>query len=127
MIVRDAKGIKVDGVGNSPGKRHVKSTAPRGGYRPRKQCQDDYGEKTLHEDAKVGNTVKLEDSVNRAKGKETVCKYKWVKKEAPPSPRRPNEKRSRPADNEEGKKEETEEENMMQKRGLVASAFIPLP
>jgi hypothetical protein len=95
-IVRDAKGIKVNGVGNSPGKCHVKSSAPRGGYRPRKKRLDDYGEKTLHEDAKVGNTIKLEDSVNRARGEETVCKDKWVKKEAPPSPRRPNKKRSRP-------------------------------
>jgi hypothetical protein len=63
------------------------------------------------------NTIKLEDSVNRARGEETVYKDKWVKKEAPPSPRRPNEKRSRPTNNEEGKKEETDEENMMQKRG----------
>jgi hypothetical protein len=31
----------------------LKSSALRGGYRPRKQRLDDYGEKTLHEDAKI--------------------------------------------------------------------------
>jgi hypothetical protein len=81
-IVYNAKGIKVDGVGNSPGKRFVKSSA---------SC--DYGEKVLHDDAKVGNRVKLEDSVNRAQGKGIVGSRKWVKKEA--SPQRPNEKRMR--------------------------------
>jgi hypothetical protein len=34
--VRDAKGIKVDNMGNSPRKCHVKSSAACGGYRPRK-------------------------------------------------------------------------------------------
>jgi predicted flap endonuclease-1-like 5' DNA nuclease len=93
-IVRDAKGIKVDGVGNSSGKRHVKSSsASRGGYRPRKQRHDNYGEKVLHDDAKVGNTIKLADSVNRAQGKKIVGSKKWVKKEA--SPQKPNEKRMR--------------------------------
>ena len=67
-IVRNAKGIKVDGVGNSPGKCHVKSSALCGGYRPRKQRLDDYGKKVLRNDAKVGNRVKLEDSVKRAQG-----------------------------------------------------------
>jgi hypothetical protein len=110
-MVWDTKGIKVDGVRNSPGRCHVKSSTPHGGYHPQKQGYDDYGEKALHEDVKVGNTVKLEHSVNRAEGKETVGNQKWVKKEA--SPPRPNEKRTRPteneAENEEGKEEEKEE------------------
>jgi hypothetical protein len=69
----------------------VKSSALCGGYRPRKQRLDNYGQKVLHDDAKVGNKVKLEDSVNRAQGKEIVGSRKWVKKEA--SPQRPNQKR----------------------------------
>jgi hypothetical protein len=56
----------------SPGKCHVKYFAACGGYHPRKQHHDDYGEKILHDDAKAGNRVKLEDSVNRAQGKEIV-------------------------------------------------------
>jgi hypothetical protein len=58
-IVQDAKGINLDGMGNSPGKRHVKSlsSAPHGGYRPRKQRYDDYGEKALHKDAEEGNNT----------------------------------------------------------------------
>jgi hypothetical protein len=105
--VRDAKGIKVDGMGNSPRKCHVKSSAACGGYRPRKHCHDNYGgKKVLHDDAKVGNTVKLEDSVNRAQGKAIVGSKKWVKKEA--SPQRPNEKRMRQPT---GEKEPEEPDN----------------
>jgi hypothetical protein len=123
-IVREAKGIKVDGAGNSPGNCHVKSSARRGGYRPRRQAYDDYGEKLLHADAEVGNTVKLEHSVNRAAGKETVGNQKWIKKEkavnkeekqTEPSPWRPNKKRMQPTETEAENEEEmknNEEVNM---------------
>jgi hypothetical protein len=91
----------------------VKSSAPHGGYHPRKQGYEDYGEKALHEDAKFGNVVKLEHSVNRAEGKETaVGNQKWVKKQEA-SPRRPNEKRTPPTENEtenEDKRKEEKEE-----------------
>jgi hypothetical protein len=81
-IVRDARGIKVDGIGNSPGKCHVKSSssAPHGGYRPRKQGYQLQRE-SPYEDAKVGNTVKLKHLVLRAEAKETVGNQKWIKKE----------------------------------------------
>ncbi len=48
-IVQDARGIKVNSVGNSPGKRHVTSLSsdPRGGYHPQKQRYDDYGKKAI--------------------------------------------------------------------------------
>jgi hypothetical protein len=48
---------------------------------PWTQRLDDYGEKSLHHDAKLGNAVKLEHSVSRAEGKEIVGDQKWIKKE----------------------------------------------
>jgi hypothetical protein len=137
-IVRDAKGIKVDGIRNSPGKHHMKPSAPCGGYHPRKQRNDDYSEKALHKDAEVRNTAKPEHSVNRAEGKSTVNNQKWVKKESEkeqgeeqenavmpkspsqpkrckpkkqtePSPQRPNKKRM-PRTEKEAENEEGKEE-----------------
>ena len=79
--VRKAKGIKVDGLGNSKGKRQTKrqEPLPKGGRRPRKQGVHDYGGALLtsHPDAICGAKIKLQESLVIASGKEMDNK-KWV-------------------------------------------------
>jgi hypothetical protein len=104
----------------------VKSSALHGGYRPRVQRLDDYGEKSLHKSAKLGNAVKLEHFISRAEGKEIDGIQKWIKKEeekeqeililtnnnkqTEPSPQRLNEKRTW-TENEAGNDQRMEENN----------------
>jgi hypothetical protein len=89
---------------------------------------DEYGEKSLVEDAKLGNALKHEHSVSTAEGKEIVGNQKWVKKEEgeeqenimvknnnkqmDPPPRRPNKRRTRTekeAENDRGTQENNTE------------------
>jgi hypothetical protein len=51
LAVHHARGIKIDGLGNRPGKWFLRSSKPRGGYHPRLQAEDDYGAKVVHDDA----------------------------------------------------------------------------
>eukprot|EP00978_Attheya_sp_CCMP212_P008683 scaffold20425_cov45-Attheya_sp.AAC.1 len=67
QTIRDHEGTMVEGLGNRGGKRALNNPTPtsRGGYRPRKQGEFDYGNMWIHPDAQASCDVKIKTSVTK--------------------------------------------------------------